>query len=206
MIDIILGDVFVVLARFLATDVVTLRCNRPFDMVGIFFLLPAYRCLRNPRLIADDSRRAREESARAHGLGRLRLKWRGANRASNDDPSVGSAISSWGCKRASISAAQIRVVPQGHGHEFRPVPLGHEALPGAGLCFVPLGVRNACSSARPADSRFSAKTDRNVFSQITSRSRLPRRASREVWKPVVDEKTKSARAARIPRLTQTRIE
>src|SRR5580693_822260 len=34
VIDIILGDVLVVSARFLATDVVTLRCNRPFDMAS----------------------------------------------------------------------------------------------------------------------------------------------------------------------------
>src|SRR5580704_18598768 len=37
VIDIILGDVFVVLARFLATDVVTLRCTRLSVIVGIFF-------------------------------------------------------------------------------------------------------------------------------------------------------------------------
>ena len=34
MIDIILGDVLVVVARFLATAVVTLRCNRLSDMFG----------------------------------------------------------------------------------------------------------------------------------------------------------------------------
>jgi hypothetical protein len=32
VIDIILGDVFVVVAKFLATEVVTLRCNRVSDM------------------------------------------------------------------------------------------------------------------------------------------------------------------------------
>ena len=32
VIDVILGDVFVVWARFLATDVVTLRCNRVSDI------------------------------------------------------------------------------------------------------------------------------------------------------------------------------
>ena len=31
MIDIIFGDVFVVFARFLATEVVTLRCNKLSD-------------------------------------------------------------------------------------------------------------------------------------------------------------------------------
>ena len=34
VIDIILGEVFVVLARFLATDVVTLRCTRLSVIVG----------------------------------------------------------------------------------------------------------------------------------------------------------------------------
>ena len=38
MIDIIFGDVFVVLARFLATDVVTLRCNRLSDMCSLPFV------------------------------------------------------------------------------------------------------------------------------------------------------------------------
>jgi len=33
VIDIIFGDVFVVVAKFLATDVVTLRCNLVSDMV-----------------------------------------------------------------------------------------------------------------------------------------------------------------------------
>ena len=36
VIDIILGEVFVVLARFLATDVVTLRCTRLSVIVGVF--------------------------------------------------------------------------------------------------------------------------------------------------------------------------
>ena len=37
VIDIILGEVFVVLARFLATDVVTLRCTRLSVIVEFFF-------------------------------------------------------------------------------------------------------------------------------------------------------------------------
>ncbi|HTI50721.1 MAG TPA: hypothetical protein VL475_07215 [Planctomycetaceae bacterium] len=55
MIDIIFGDVFVVFARFLATDVVTLRCNRLSDMpVSIFRLRPA-RCggLRRPKSLFE---------------------------------------------------------------------------------------------------------------------------------------------------------
>jgi hypothetical protein len=35
VIDIIFGDVFVVLARFLATEVVTLRCNKLSDMESL---------------------------------------------------------------------------------------------------------------------------------------------------------------------------
>jgi hypothetical protein len=38
VIDVIFGDVFVVWARFLATDVVTLRCSKPFDMSLTAFL------------------------------------------------------------------------------------------------------------------------------------------------------------------------
>jgi len=34
VIDIIFGDVFVVVAKFFATDVVTLRCNRESDMTA----------------------------------------------------------------------------------------------------------------------------------------------------------------------------
>jgi hypothetical protein len=42
VIDIIFGEVFVVLARFLATEVVTLRCSRLSDI-----LFTPFNCLRN---------------------------------------------------------------------------------------------------------------------------------------------------------------
>ena len=44
VIDIIWGDVFVVSARFLATAVVTLRCNRVSDMSASFYLLEPTVC------------------------------------------------------------------------------------------------------------------------------------------------------------------
>src|SRR5580658_4229235 len=50
VIDIILGDVLVVSARFLATDVVTLRCNKPLDMVPPTRLVsqpPSHHCETN---------------------------------------------------------------------------------------------------------------------------------------------------------------
>jgi len=39
VIDIIFGDVFVVFARFRATEVVTLRCNKLSDMSAQSFLI-----------------------------------------------------------------------------------------------------------------------------------------------------------------------
>jgi len=39
VIDIIFGDVFVVVAKFFATDVVTLRCNKLSDMEVLSWIM-----------------------------------------------------------------------------------------------------------------------------------------------------------------------